>query len=330
VLVVDPRDRTVQLIDFQSGTATKVGRLGAGPGEYGFPGRIIALPADTSAIFDPSNARYLLITPDGKPDALFRLDEAVANSLGGRGSVPRATDARGRIFFEGSPYTSTPGVGITPVDSAPVMRYDRLTRKLDTLAYVHLEKNNVRVSDRQGTGLSITVGATAFPARDDWGPLPDGGVAIARASDYHVDRYSPSGVRTSGPPVKVDPVRVTEAEKDAWREERRAKIMPRQSKGGGTPSMPPLTDPEFPAVMPPFVWWETLARPNGELWVLRSRKAGEHAIYDVFNAVGAMIGRAALPAKTRLAGFGNGTIYVVRRDDDDLEYLQRYKLPNNR
>src|SRR5690242_3721427 len=47
VLVVDPRDRIVQLVDFRSGTATKVGRTGAGPGEYGLPDRIIALPGDS-------------------------------------------------------------------------------------------------------------------------------------------------------------------------------------------------------------------------------------------------------------------------------------------
>ena len=64
VLVVDPRDRIVQLVDFKAGIATKVGRTGAGPGEYGLPDRIIALPGDSSAIFDPDNSRCLIITPD--------------------------------------------------------------------------------------------------------------------------------------------------------------------------------------------------------------------------------------------------------------------------
>jgi hypothetical protein len=36
-----------------------------------------------------------------------------------------------------------------------------------------------------------------------------------------------------------------------------------------------------------------------------------------------------LPAKTRLLGFGQGTVYLVRTDDDDLQYLQRYRLPND-
>src|SRR5688572_7518610 len=157
VVVVDPRDRTVQLIDFRSGAATRIGRLGQGPGEYGFPARIIALPADTSAIYDPPNARYLLITPQGLTGATFRLDEKVAVHLGGRGSVPRGTDARGRVFFEGSPIAGGRGEATTAVDSAPVMRYDRQTKKLDTLAYVQLQKGNVRISRGAGGGMSIRV-----------------------------------------------------------------------------------------------------------------------------------------------------------------------------
>jgi hypothetical protein len=68
------------------------------------------------------------------------------------------------------------------------------------------------------------------------------------------------------------------------------------------------------------------ARPNGDVWVLRSRKAGDAIpVYDVFDTTGKMIARVAFPAKTRLVGFGNGTIYAARSDDDDLEYLQRYR-----
>jgi len=32
------------------------------------------------------------------------------------------------------------------------------------------------------------------------------------------------------------------------------------------------------------------------------------------------------PAGTRLAGFGRNSAYVVRTDEDDLQYLQRFKL----
>lgn len=325
VLVADPQDRIVQLIDFKSGTATKVGRTGSGPGEYGIPNRIIAFPGDSSAIFDPDNSRYLIITPDGKAGATFRIDDVGGVRMGGRGATPRGTDTRGRIFIEGSPFVATADGGIAPGDSAPVLRLDRATRKLDTLAYVQLAKGNARGSSGPG-GVMMMVGLKAFPSRDDWTPMPDGGVGIARVRDYHVDRYSPSGTRTSGPPHNVTPVPVTEAEKEAWRAARTG--LPAAGRGGAIPkNLPPPPQSEFPAVMPPFVPSATVARPNGEIWVLRSHKATDAPIYDVFGPTGSMIRRVALPGpKTRLAGFGSNTVYVVRRDADDLEYLQRYTL----
>lgn len=324
VLVVDPRDRIVQLVDFKAGTGTRVGRTGAGPGEYGLPDRIIALPGDSSAIFDPDNSRYLIITPDGKTGATFRIEDGGVR-MGGRGAAPRGTDARGRIFIEGSAFVATADGGIAAGDSAPVLRMDRGAKKLDTLAYVQLAKGNARGSAGPG-GVMMMVGLKAFPSRDDWTPLPDGGVGIARVSDYHVDRYSASGTRTSGPPVAFTAVPVTEAEKEAWRAARRG--LPMAGRGGAMPkNLPPPPESEFPAVMPPFVSAATMARPNGEIWVQRSHKWTEAPIYDVFGSSGSIIRRVAMPSPSaRLVGFGSNTVYVVRRDADDLEYLQRYKL----
>ena len=67
--------------------------------------------------------------------------------------------------------------------------------------------------------------------------------------------------------------------------------------------------------------------PNGEVWVLCSHGARDSPVYDGFTAPGVLIARVALPANTRLVGFGNSFAYLVRRDEDDLEHLQRYKLP---
>jgi hypothetical protein len=218
-------------------------------------------------------------------------------------------------------------------DSAPVLRYDRQTRKSDTVAYVHLAKGNAQVSGGPGM-LRTVVGLKAFPAHDEWAAMSDGGVAVVRVRDYHVDRYSASGKLSSGAPVTTDAVPVTDADKEAWRAERRAIASQglQGGRGGGMPAgaAPPLPNPEFPAFKPPFVPAGVFARPNGELWVLRSRKASEEIpVYDVFNAMGTMIARVAFPAKTRLVGFGNGSVYAARTDDDDLQYLQRYKPPRD-
>ena len=80
--------------------------------------------------------------------------------------------------------------------------------------------------------------------------------------------------------------------------------------------------------MPSFFSAATVARPNGEIWVLRSHKSTDAPVYDVFGPTGSMVRRIAMPSPTaRLVGFGSNTVYVVRRDADDLEYLQRYRLP---
>jgi hypothetical protein len=228
------------------------------------------------------------------------------------------------LYFEGGPYTAERDATPAAFDSVPAMRYDRATMKLDTLAWIQLARGNVHISPGpSGRGLSITVGAHAYPARDDWKAMPDGSIAIVRVRDYHVDRYSRNGVRTAGPPIAFTPVPVTGAEKAAWRADRLSRV---RTRSAGVMPPPNLPDPEWPTTMPPFVYYETFARPNGELWVLRSHKAADARVYDVFGPASTIIAQVALPPKTRLVGFGNGTIYLVRRDDDDLEYLQRYRL----
>ena len=60
VLVVDSRDAMVKLVDLARGTATQVGRQGAGPREYQGPsllqGSLAELRADSEALKAPREA----------------------------------------------------------------------------------------------------------------------------------------------------------------------------------------------------------------------------------------------------------------------------------
>jgi hypothetical protein len=70
-----------------------------------------------------------------------------------------------------------------------------------------------------------------------------------------------------------------------------------------------------------------VSTPTGEVWVQRTRPAGDDVpVYDVFDARGQVTGRVALPKGSRLLAFGNGTVYLSRMDEDDLLYIQRYRL----
>ncbi len=331
VLVLDRRDRIVLAVDFRSGKSAAVGREGTGPGEYVQPGRLFELGPDTTAIYDGPSRRFVSVGPDGKVGDAFRFDLATGAGRQ-RGGVPKGSDSQGRIYTEGSPYS----VGeLRAADSAAIARFARGATKGDTLAYVFLDKETIQVRDVPGGGASVSNGVKAFASRDDWVALPDGGVAVVRVAAYHVDWYSPSGVRTSGPVVKTEAIPVTGTDKEESKKARLAAMrsaMPRN--GGATASAPPPTDmvglPDllFPAVKPPFEVGHTFARPNGEVWVLRSRAAHDQvAVYDVFTKVGGLVGRVAFPSATRLVGFGGARLFTVRVDDDDLQYLERWALP---
>jgi hypothetical protein len=294
------------------------------------PGRLFVLSSDTTAIYDGPSRRFVPVGPDGKAGEAFRFD--LATGAGGRrGGVPKWSDAQGRIFTEGSAYA----VGeLRAADSTAITRFARGAAKGDTLAWVHLDKETIAISNVPGGGVSVSNGVRAFASRDDWVALPDGGVAVVRVADYHVDWYSKSGVHTAGPAVATDRIAVTTVDKEQAKKQRLAAMrsaMPRN--GNATASTPPpdvpgLPDLTFPAFKPPFEMGNTFARPNGEVWVLRSRTAGDQvAVYDVFSPLGGIIGRVAFPPRTQLVGFGNETLYAVRLDDDDLQYLERWRLP---
>ena len=55
--------------------------------------------------------------------------------------------------------------------------------------------------------------------------------------------------------------------------------------------------------------------------------AGTPPTYDVIDRAARLSHRVQLPPRSKLVGFGNGTLYLVRLDDDDLQYLERHPIP---
>ena len=85
-------------------------------------------------------------------------------------------------------------------------------------------------------------------------------------------------------------------------------------------------DQQWPEVKPPFLDAAVRVAPDGNVWVLRTR-AWDDSIptFDVFDAAGRVVERVALPKRTKLVGFGKGTVYLARTDEDDLVWLQRVR-----
>lgn len=359
VIVADPRDKVVSVIDFRSGSSSSIGREGSGPQEFGLPMRLYTAPGDTTLLFDPLNSRYLIIGPDAKPINTFRLEDEAPRrpqtpppgqerpqsrlqaTIGGFGFSPRASDARGRLYGEGSPISPGPD-GPIVADSVPLIRMDRATRRMDTLTYIVLPKSNTQVSGGGGNQRVMIGGANPLSPRDEWAVFPDGRVAVARAKTYQIEFIAPDGTKRSGPRIAYTPVRMNAAEiryEEGLRNAARANQMSimmsnnngqitrsaQMGPGANAPPLEPLTD--WPDVKPPFragqasVW----ARPNGELWVRRTENAqARGTLYDVINAQGTVAFQVRLEDGVTLAGFGANTIYTTRKDEDDLVYLRRH------
>ena len=115
----------------------------------------------------------------------------------------------------------------------------------------------------------------------------------------------PDGKRVTGRSIPFTPVKVTDADK-------------RNRKGSPT---------EWPDLKPPFAYAGVLAGADGNVWIPRYAPADDtRSHYDVVDRRGAVVARVDVPNRGRIVGFGPQSIYVVRLDDDDLQYLQRFAL----
>jgi len=332
VLVADITDKVVQLVDFATGSMTKVGREGKGPGEYSMPTALLGLPDGTTLLNDLLNRRFLVIGADGKPGDVADLPPAQSAGPGGGitlGGLMRA-DSRGRLFIQGSPFDRQTG---TQLDSVPVLRWDRSSTKLDTVAYFKLPAGNSSLN-RNGGNVSVRIGGgKVYTPAEAWAISGDGRVARVIPAPYRVVWYDGATRSTAGQVQAYTPIKVGTAEKELFLENRKKQkpVVVTFGGGGGGGAAPPqvqLPDPEFEETMPPFNSNGVFGTPDGEVWVLRNRPANDKTpTYDVFDRTGALIKKVALAPNSRVVGFGKGTVYVAWSDEDDLQHLQRYKKP---
>jgi len=346
VLVSDVQDKIVQLVDFTAGTAVKIGREGQGPEEYLFPMGLYPMPDGSTVLQDLGNRRFLPILADGKlgkpfspptpPPPADPPREGMVFVGAGLVMNVRGADARGHLYFQGMAMPATEGS--SGADSVPIMTWDRVSPKVDTIAWLPVPEGERPVFSRQGNRQTFSVrigGGGAWPKQTAWLPAPDGRIAIVSPEPYRVT-WTSGKSRTAGPVIPVTSHKVTEADRKEWLDRQaraRPVIMSIGGPGGGRAGPPPRIDPpkadeiEWPEALPAFSGMDAVQMtPEGQVWVQRVKAASDKTpSYDIFDGTGKLVGTATLRPKSRVAGFGKGTVYVVRTDDDDLQYLERYR-----
>ncbi|MGQ0766392.1 MAG: hypothetical protein ACT4OZ_12085 [Gemmatimonadota bacterium] len=336
MLVADPLGGDLWLLDAGLRSQRKIGREGSGPGEFRQPDAVWAARGDTTLLVDLGNARLSYL------DASGTFVRSISMILGqftpGSGAppasiIPRGTDDRGRIYFQGSP-TGPRGIS----DSIKVMRFDPVTRRVDTLAAARAPD-----FDRQESGNTdqrqVRIRPVPLSGADGWAVGRDGGVAIARVAQYRIDWIGPDGRLRPGAPNSWEQAAIGAAEREEWAEQ--------QSLSGGigmsvenrdgeiamsfsrarAGSRPATEGLRFPSHKPPFDNGSMVVDRSGRLWVQRNLPARRSPRYDVFSREGALVAIVTFPAGRRLVGFGSQGLYATATDDDGLQRIERYAVP---
>lgn len=246
-------------------------------------------------------------------------------------NAPRAVDGMGRMYTAAQPLRRPePGGEITLADSSAIERWERGARTRDTVAWLLPPSDGSR-RFVAGVGVMSSPSLRAFKTEDQWAVASDGGIAIVHWNPYRVDFVGPDGQLRRGAPISFDPIPVSaEHQRKFLLDLERPGIVTTFRNGTVTTHLrkpPPSRDPwEFPDHLPPFLPRAIAFSADGYLWIQRTTAANAPPVYDLINSRGMVDERVELPIGSRVVGFGAGAVYIARVDQDDLQYLQRYRF----
>jgi hypothetical protein len=229
VLVNDMARRKVVMLDQALATSTVIAdSTSATANAYsGRVGNLIPYRGDSTLFVDPTSLSMLLIDPSGKVGRVMSIPRPNdAGSLASVGGGQPGFDAQGRLVYRSNGFRSfgpPPGAGGAgfqmPVfpDSAPILRVELATRKVDTAAFIKIPKINMSVvMGDNGMPRSMSSITNPLPVTDDWAVTATGALAVIRGQDYHVDWIGADGSKTSSPKMPFDWQRMNDEQKVAF------------------------------------------------------------------------------------------------------------------
>lgn len=215
-----------RLLIFDSSlSASRVVLDSAGSGSAGLygdgPGTLLPYRGDSALFISPPTLSMLVLAPTGTVARIIAMPPTQGRALLGSVFGTPGFDAQGRLCFylqvlptlSGS-RPAEPFVLDFP-DSALIVRFDVVTRGLDTVASIRIPKARTSTfTDDHGQPVTEK---TAYPIAtvDDWAVTSDGKLAVLRGRDYHVEWFSASSNWARSPRVAFPWVRLSDSAKVA-------------------------------------------------------------------------------------------------------------------
>jgi hypothetical protein len=325
VMVSDRLERAYFVADLRTGTRKVTGRNGTGPNEYQMPFGPIRWRGDTLLGHDPNNRRALRIAQDGAILGTIPFAQPRADGINGWGAA-QAVDREGRIYWD-----------VPIVDREPVIKRNVKARIVRWLPGEGSPEHVLHFADHGE--FEHEQRFRPIPQTDAWVMDRDGRIGVLSAARYQLTWYKDGKVVETGQPVPHAPVRVTGAERDAFRAQKALEpaaggiaSSPNGGTAGGTLGMQRAkelwADSLFPPQLPPFQLRGARLSPSGDIWVLRTAPAGERVRrVDILDNHGKLRATLQLPAGRRFFEFGAAAVYLIATDGDGLQTLERYALP---
>jgi hypothetical protein len=311
-------------------------------------GTLIPFRGDTTLFVDPASLSMLVLDAHGRIVRVISVPRAadVAYLVGALLGTP-GFDAQGRLVYRGAnpPLPSPRGPCVKPVgaDSAPIVRVELTTRKLDTAALFAIPGTRWAITcDANGNFTTRKRLIDPYGLTDAWAVLPDGAIAVVRGRDYRVDWVNSDGTRSSSPRMPFDWKHLADEDKAAVIDSVRAVLQSRTDsalqartatgRAGAAPQIAIITASDFvpinelPDYIPPFGQGAVSADADGHLWIYTSTRMKGQPVYDIVNRQGTLIDRVQLPPFRSIAGFGPGVVYMGVLDSSKVVHLERARV----
>jgi hypothetical protein len=327
--VFDQPTKTLFLFGPDGALLRRIGRQGAGPGEFNGSSGMVALGDSGLAVWDSQNARISFFSAAGDLLNSWRTPSGFSTSDG------LVTDRSGTLFLK-RPVTD-PREGEI-LGRMGLVRLGPDGSFADSLVPPDLPvaRESYLAVSPDGRGRSST--STSFAPNYHWTWHPDGYFVVGHGGRYEILITPPAGK-----PVRIAralaPVGLLPEERTEERE--RITYNLRRTDPDWSWSGPEIPETKAPLqrlqVTRDGRIWAAVATaseriPAAELAVPRDPKApvahyrAAQSVYEVFSPGGTFLGRVVFPRRTRLVEADGDQVWALQRDADDLPILARLRI----